>query len=273
MGSSLSSRGLQPRPKEPGTLVLALTRFIEKGTMHLDVNQVRAYASLPPAAQLTFSPPPITTLIQEDHLAFDMLRMRLVDIGATAPNAIPVFDLALFISMAAEASELLRANLRYRELEGPGKELAREAFVTALLRAHYRFARSRSGFSLLVTFSVLARVEFLLAMEDPNTGELFKMHFARRACVRRERPVDKNANERRLREASESHLLSLRKGEYAYSKGAALRLQPTVAGVCDNFELWLKYARTARSSFELPPRGMGDNLTAAVTILMLFDAR
>ena len=58
MGSSLSSRGLQPRPKEPGTLVLALTRFIEKGTMHLDVNQVRAYASLPPAAQLTFSPPP-----------------------------------------------------------------------------------------------------------------------------------------------------------------------------------------------------------------------
>ena len=102
----------------------------------------------------------------------------------------------------------------------------------------------------------------------------------KRSELRAEDLAQKVENERRLREASESHVLSLRTSkqpgrgsEYAYSKGVALRLQPTVAGVCDNFEVWLKYARTARSSFELPPRGMGDNLAAAVTILMLFDAR
>jgi hypothetical protein len=252
MGCSLT-KGLVPRPKVPGTLVKALSRFVEKGTLHLDVTQ-------------------------EDHLAFDMLRMRLHDLGGDNPNAMPVFDLALFISMAAEAEELLVANLRYREMEGPGKELAREAFTTAILRAHYRFAKERSGFSLLCSFAVLARVEFLLAMEDPHTGELFKMQFAHRACVRRERPVDKNANERRLREATETHVLSLRKGKgeparnaYAYTKGERVKALPLVAGVCDNFETWLKYARTARSSFELPPRGRGDNLTGAVTILMMFD--
>ena len=58
---------------------------------------------------------------------------------------------------------------------------------------------------------------------------------------------------------------------YAYAKGDRVKASPLVAGVCDNFETWLMYARTARSSFELPPRGRGDNLTGAVTILMMFD--
>ena len=89
--------------------------------------------------------------------------MLVYQIGAGSPTAVPVFDMALFISMSNECGKLLALHERYRQLEGEGKRHAHRSFVDAVLKAKYRFGLGRCGFSLLCTFALLTGIRSYVA--------------------------------------------------------------------------------------------------------------
>ena len=61
----------------------------------------------------------------------------------------------------------------------------------------------------------------------------------------------------------------LKKETYSHIKGTDFKCEPLDSGICDHYKKWLTYARTFRSSMELPPKG--NTLAAAAGLIMEFE--
>eukprot|EP00937_MAST-01D_sp_MAST-1D-sp2_P000437 g437.t1 len=241
------SSGLKVRPKLGNSLTKVLNHWVRRDARTFDVHS-------------------------EDWFAFDKLRLIIVELARGSPTSVPVFDMALFISMANESSTLMELHQRYRMLEGRAKHQAHQDFVEACLKARYRFARGRCGFSIMCTFALLTGVGFILGYEDPYTLRRVTLRFTREAVFKPESVFTEDERERRERE--DTHVVMLRDGEYVRIKGDPVAGSPAHHGVCENFERWLRYCRTIRSSMQLPQDGAGtaDTLAAVVSLLMFLDA-
>ena len=68
-------------------MLIALQQFLRRGTLHLDI-------------------------AREDWLAYEKLRLQIHE--QQNPLKVPVFDMALFISMSMECSSILQAHERVR---------------------------------------------------------------------------------------------------------------------------------------------------------------
>ena len=112
------------------------------------------------------------------------------------PLKVPIFDLALFISMSMECGKLLQLHSAIAEVSGSpstttisrslcaclgpnhqldkdGSEMAIKEFKVTVLKATYRFGTGKlGGFSSLVTFAILSRRPFVCAMQDSQTQNI-----------------------------------------------------------------------------------------------------
>jgi hypothetical protein len=75
-------------------------------------------------------------------------------------NAMPIFDVALFMSMCKQCQRLMTL---YTESQN-GSNKASEMFKTLMARSHYRFKESMGGFSQMISHVVLNQVEFCISI-------------------------------------------------------------------------------------------------------------
>jgi hypothetical protein len=273
------------------SLAASLYKFVRPGTLHLDIQK-------------------------EDALAYEKLRQDIY--SAETPTKVPVFDMALFISMSMECQQIASIHQRCRELDGNAQQQAFKEFNIAVLKSCYRFSEGLGGFSTLVThstpcinlcgsdcfvivreqatFAVLTKMEFTCSLQDSKTLALTPIMFSRAAVYATEPPLleDEKDDKKPIKkkktkaeeaaereEAEEAASIAARlaagrelevrwkKGKYSHVKGSEIKCEPLDSGVCDHYKKWLHYARTFRSSMELPPKG--DTLAAASGLLMEFE--
>ncbi len=89
---------------------------------------------------------------------FVQLRQRLLAVPKI--KEIPIFDLALFLSMCKQCQRLLTLHQ-----EGcAGNKKAGEMFKTLVARCHYRFRESFGGYSQMVSHVVLNQTDFCVSI-------------------------------------------------------------------------------------------------------------
>lgn len=232
-------------------LMTAVHEFLRKGTLHLEV-------------------------AREDALAYEKLRLLIYE---QSPLSVPVFDMALFISMSMECSSLLQAHERVRNTDKASQETAKKDFAVKVLMSHYRFSEGMGGFSQMCTFLLLTQHPYVLSIQDHKTQNLSQIMFGPSAVWMMEPEVleedEDGQTKKKTKEEEENDPrrfeIRIRKGVISHVKGRDHKCAPLDSGIVDHFDKWLAYTRTFRSSLELPQAG--NTLAAAAGLLMEFDVQ
>jgi len=244
MGTSNSKK--KKKEEKVSCLVKSLHKFLRKGTFHLETQR-------------------------EDSLAYEMLRQDVYE--REDPLKVPIFDLALFLSMSMECGKLLQLHSAIAELDKDSSAMAVKEFQVTVLKSTYRYSTGKlGGFSTLVTFAILSRRPFVCAMQDSQTQNISQIIFGTSACWMTDSKVQKDSDDDE-QEDDEADIrryeVRLKKESYNHIKGTEFKCEPLDSGICDHYKKWLTYARTFRSSMELPPKG--NTLAAAAGLIMEFE--
>lgn len=234
---------------EQSNLMTALHEFLRQGTLHLET-------------------------AREDALAYEKLRLSIYE---QSPLSVPVFDMALFISMSMECSTLLAAHERVRITEKAAQETAKKDFAIKVLMAHYRFSEGLGGFSQMCTYVLLTQRPYVCSIQDHKTQNLSQVMFGPSAVWMMEPEVLEEDEDGKVKKKTKEEEendprrfeIRIRKGLVAHVKGRDHKCAPLDTGIVDHFDKWLAYTRTFRSSLELPQTG--NALAAAAGLLMEFD--
>lgn len=272
---------------EQSELLVALHTFLRQGTMHLELSR-------------------------EDLVAYEKLRLMMYDWAKKdGISQLPVFEVALFLSMSAKCGTLLHtyktmhtAFEKYAKTKNEKEEQAKakKAFIDAVLLAHYRYSRKMGGFSVMCTFVVLGQHPFVCSIEDRKTQTRTEVVFGPAACwmqecvepnddiakkkaatvmdaaAKEEAAAEQRAKKKQLDKELDpmNFEVRIRNGTVAHVKGTDHRCMPLDCGMGDHFRKWLDYTKTFRSSLELPQVRLGETpevntVEAVVGLLMEFD--
>jgi hypothetical protein len=172
------------------------------------------------------------------------------------PLKVPIFDLALFLSMSMECGKLLQLHSAIAELDKDSSAMAVKEFQVTVLKSTYRYSTGKlGGFSTLVTFAILSRRPFVCAMQDSQTQNISQIIFGTSACWMTDSKVQKDSDDDE-QEDDEADIrryeVRLKKESYNHIKGTEYKCEPLDSGICDHYKKWLTYARTFRSSMVSP---------------------
>jgi len=218
---------------------------------------------------IKFSPPKTFMLdvINEDILAFEKLRQRILAVKKM--NAIPQFDVALFLSMSKQCRRLL--TLYTEGIGGSGK--AADMFRTLISRAHYRFRDHFGGFSQMVSHVVLNQVDFCVSIvprakahdDDDSSSSDDEEDDKKRRKTRKNKKVVKKPKMLRYMftpgavfkspdQSFHKNEVRLAGGRFTFMKGGAEEAKPRDEGYCNDktFNLWLVTARSIKVALEIP---------------------